>query len=1066
MQKISKAVGAAGLAAATVISGLSFGSVAASAAPVPSGSQTVVKAAGDGTVKIIFQSGSTFYTPTYYQSGTLPHLTENFYDSSSTLEGAMRQARTLTVVPSQEGRFGLQYGKDCYVARTSAGLRIAAFRTAPSGGCGTSEDSRWSLVDGELVNQSSGLAYGTPQYRSSHHNPGDYWVYENLITSGGKPLVGDIGALTPVVNGGFDADGVGTPTTIVPGSSKAVTFGAKVTAGVTAMTGTDVTLTAPSGTAFRDGQTKLVGQFKAAGSTEWATTSSLTVTGQVSSGGSRFTGTIADTGSDFRLPAGTEVRWTADVTALADANEGSGNLGFTVAGTTDLAAFSVTGQSQVTIASSTIVPGTTAPVDLERGKTTDVPFVVENKTDRRNMVGTVEVSAPAGTTFAEGQTTVAAEFRKGSNPWAPYALLNLKGGVLNADKTKLTFTVDTTTAGNMLAGEEYRYTLRVNTPAAAAAGDSKLQYVYQGTSTAGDYRAAGSTTTKLADVSDPADLVVKTPANGSTVTVKRPVFSGTGEPGAAIEVSGSTKVVATATVDPEGKWTADAKFDLVDGNYNLTAKQSPVGGTPSTTSVKFTVKTVETIAPVTVTSPAAGSITDDRTPTFTGTGHNGATITVRGSQTVLDTATVVDGEWELTSKVSLPNGDYDLYVDQTVKGKTTTIRHKITVNNPLTASIKVVTPKQGTPLTEVDTLRPTFTGTATPGAAITIGSSRTTIATGTADARGNWTATATSDLAAGGTYNLTAKQSKGGKESTAPAAFTVSSKASSIRPIVLTAPAQNATVDTVRPTFTGTATPNATITVGSSRTTIATGTADGQGKFSFPTNVDLERGGTYSGLTVRQVTSDERTSTTTSSFVVAKDADADKLARITVSSPAKDEVVTTVRPTFVGTATPGATITIGSSKTTVATGEANESGAFSIPASIDLKPGLTYTNLGVKQEKGGVTNSTTISFSVAKDADTGKLEELSVSSPTQNEVVDTVRPTFVGKATPGASIRVHSSKTTVASGTADSKGDFSIQAQADLARGGTYAGLTVTQQKGDLTDSSTKISFSVARNAS
>lgn len=1006
----------------------------------------------------------------------------------------------------------------------------------------------WSGQRGGASQQRYFVDVTTPSDATAGDKPMQF-TFEGTAKEGPFRAAGSTSAAVRAADGGFDAKGVGTPLQIDGGERKAATIGAEVTGRITSMTGTNVTLTAPADVTFPSNQTTVTGQFKKPGG-EWTTTDNLLIRGTASADGSKFTGTISSTSSSFDVPSGTQIRWTPDVQAAANAKSGSGDLDFAVAGTTNIGGFSVTGKSPITVRSTaaaltvvpgvvdhiekkvtlsgtataganifvgdtrigtadsegkwkgtvsglttgtqtitvvqkvgntfiddkdvsvtvieggTIVPGTTDAVELQRGASTDVPFIVQNKQNRTDMVGTVELTAPAGTTFADGQTTVSAQYRSGdSGSWTSYAKLDLRNGTLNADKTKLTFALDTD-GGNMLAGEQYRYVLKVNAPADAAAGESKMGYVYQGTSSQGSYSATGSTTTKLADVSDPAELVVETPANGSTVTVKRPVFSGTGEPGAAIEISGSTKVVATTTVDPEGNWTADANFDLVDGNYNLTAKQSPVGGTPSTASVKFTVKTAETIAPVRVTSPAAGSITDDRTPTFTGTGHNGAKITVRGSQTVLDTATVVDGKWELTSKVSLPNGDYDLYVDQTVQGKTTTIRHKITVNNPLTASIKVVTPKQGTPLTEVDTLRPTFTGTATPGAAISVGSSRTTIATGNADARGNWTATATSDLAAGGTYNLTAKQTKGGKESTTPAAFTVSSKASSIRPIVLTAPAQNATVDTVRPTFTGTATPNAKITVGSSRTTIASGTADDQGKFSFTTDVDLERGGTYTGLTVRQVTTDDRTSTTTSSFVVAKDADADKLTPITVSSPAKDEVVKTVRPTFVGTATPGAKITIGSSKTTVATGDADESGAFSILASIDLKPGVTYTNLGVKQEKGGVSNSTTISFSVAKDADTGKLEQLTVSSPAQNEVVDTVRPTFVGKATPGASIRVHSSKTTVASGTADSKGDFSIQAQADLARGGTYAGLTVTQQKGSLTDSSTKISFSVAKNAS
>ncbi|MEI2794049.1 Ig-like domain-containing protein, partial [Pseudoxanthomonas sp. F11] len=80
---------------------------------------------------------------------------------------------------------------------------------------------------------------------------------------------------------------------------------------------------------------------------------------------------------------------------------------------------------------------------------------------------------------------------------------------------------------------------------------------------------------------------------------------------------------------------------------------------------------------------ATGQATDDRRPTFTGTGDAGATITLRdASGTVLGTAIVgADGRWSLTPTSNLPDGLNNLQLVQTnAAGSSSPISVTVTVD--------------------------------------------------------------------------------------------------------------------------------------------------------------------------------------------------------------------------------------------------------------------------------------------------------------------------------------------------------------------------------------------------
>jgi len=167
-----------------------------------------------------------------------------------------------------------------------------------------------------------------------------------------------------------------------------------------------------------------------------------------------------------------------------------------------------------------------------------------------------------------------------------------------------------------------------------------------------------------------APIAVTSPGMNGTATGPRPTFTGTGQAGSTIEIRGTSRVVATAEVNTDGKWTATSSIDLGRGSYALTAKQTTTGNATSEAPVRFSI--TATAAPLTVTSPGLNGTATGPRPTFTGTGQAGSTIEIRGTSRVVATAEVnADGKWSVASNIDLGRGSYALTAKQTTPGNAT-----------------------------------------------------------------------------------------------------------------------------------------------------------------------------------------------------------------------------------------------------------------------------------------------------------------------------------------------------------------------------------------------------------
>jgi hypothetical protein len=233
-----------------------------------------------------------------------------------------------------------------------------------------------------------------------------------------------------------------------------------------------------------------------------------------------------------------------------------------------------------------------------------------------------------------------------------------------------------------------------------------------------------------------APLSIDTPADGSTVesSSKRITFSGTGEPGAHVQVktqTASPRTIIDTYVGRDGKWSqlgGDLNFDV---NYVLDTIYTPQGGDAvrGTTRVTVTDSNPGVVQPFAFTTPQNNTsvVAPNKQVRLAGVGATGTTVTVwnyRSKDRVIGTATVgSDGTWVIPN-ADLNNQDteYALHVEYTAPGAPMqSLTHTITVKAAagVERPFEVATPGEGSTVV-APTKRVEFTGAGTTGTKVEI----------------------------------------------------------------------------------------------------------------------------------------------------------------------------------------------------------------------------------------------------------------------------------------------------------------------------------------------------------
>lgn len=303
----------------------------------------------------------------------------------------------------------------------------------------------------------------------------------------------------------------------------------------------------------------------------------------------------------------------------------------------------------------------------------------------------------------------------------------------------------------------------------------------------------------IATVTDDVGGVNGPLTSGDTTDDTQPQLQGTAPADTVITVYDGTTLLGTATLDGSGGWSFTPVIPLTDGPHTLTVHATDAAGN-TTISTPFEL-TVDTVAPATPNIPAItvnpdgtetplnpGETTRDTTPTLSGSGNPGDTVTIYNGGVKLDDVLVDgNGNWTWTPATPLPNGTYDITLTVTNMdgtGNESAPSQPVTItidtDAPVAPAAPVITdsvsqitgpvPDGGT----TNDPRPVLSGTGTANDVInitdTVNGTPTVVGTVTVDSNGNWSWRPDSNIGEGThVYTATATDEAGNVSDASPA---------------------------------------------------------------------------------------------------------------------------------------------------------------------------------------------------------------------------------------------------------------------------------------------------------
>jgi cysteine-rich repeat protein len=297
---------------------------------------------------------------------------------------------------------------------------------------------------------------------------------------------------------------------------------------------------------------------------------------------------------------------------------------------------------------------------------------------------------------------------------------------------------------------------------------------------------------------------------GTTVTWEQPSvtgdatpeLSGTGEPGASVEVSIDGASVGTAIVDAEGNWTL-VVGPLTDGTHEVSVVATDDAGNTATDDGSFLVDLGSPA--VEIRFPADRSTTSDTTPTISGDATPGASVLVIVDGVIVGLATAdASGAWSIDVTTALSAGEHEVVASVTdADGDTVEDAHTFTVD--LDAPSVVIVAPSGT----TNDATPTISGTAEANATVQVFVDGVPVGTVVADGDGAWSIDATTLDDGPHTVRAVATDADG-NSATDASSFVVDTETE----VSIDAPANGSTVPGPRPTIVGIAEPGASVVVG------------------------------------------------------------------------------------------------------------------------------------------------------------------------------------------------------------------------------------------------------------
>ncbi len=437
---------------------------------------------------------------------------------------------------------------------------------------------------------------------------------------------------------------------------------------------------------------------------------------------------------------------------------------------------------------------------------------------------------------------------------------------------------------------------------------------------------ATSTRNTPKDTRAPNAPTFSSPAEGSFTSDATPTLTGTAEPGTIVRVTvGGTTVCSTVT-PASGQWSCVVPNPLPDGLVSAIAVATDAAGnaSPQSPPRSFTVDRVAPMAPV-ISNPSEGANVG-LSPMLSGSAEPFGSVTVmEGSITVCTVTANGAGQWSCATNLGM--GVHTVTATQTDRAgnrSPPTAPRTFTVQNVPTVILTAPEPvnQARAPMYRVSGFCASSAGLVT----VSVGAVMTT--TPCTDGMFSTTLDVT-QVPDGATVVVRASQTTAGgvgqdeevtlKDTIPPG------------PPTLRTP-QEAVGTTNRPTISGSAEPNSTVTIFINDQPVGTAMADGQGNFTFVPPTPLAEG----AYTVKAQAADPVGNVGPMSGGRRFGVDSVAPAAPIITSPKEDETVPQDRPLVVdGTSEPGSVVTLyvdGRAHPQTALTDANGRFRFTLPA--------------------------------------------------------------------------------------------------------------------------------------
>ena len=516
----------------------------------------------------------------------------------------------------------------------------------------------------------------------------------------------------------------------------------------------------------------------------------------------------------------------------------------------------------------------------------------------------------------------------------------------------------------------------------------------------GSNQSATDSVTVNLDATAPGAPEVDAPTNGQPIT-------GTGEPGATVTVVTDNGDSCTAVVNNNGNWSCDLGPGVVDGD-NITVTQEDEAGNVSPPTI--IPGGIDIQAPtVTITAPTNGDLTNDNTPTVSGTSEVGAEISVTiGGVEVC--STIADGSGNWSCEVSPAVADGSVQIDVTASdaaGNT---------SNPESVSIDVDTTAPDAPLINTPTNGQDVTGTnGEPGATVHVTTPGGASCTAIVQGDGSWSCTLTGNLVNGD--DITATQTDEAGNESAPT--TVSGGLDTEAPsVTITAPVNGDLTNDNTPTVSGTSEVGAEISVTIGGVEVCSTIADGSGNWSCEVSPAVADGSVQI-----DVTASDAAGNSSNPESVSIDVDTTAPDAPVINAPTNGQPVT-------GTGEPDATVTVttpgGASCTAIVQGD----GSWSCTLTGNLVNGDDITATQT-DEAGNESDPTTVNGGL----DTEAPGIPTITSPQNGTTINNALPVIGGMAEANSTVTVSNQSGVICVAQTNASGEWSCTPGSPLADG-------------------------------